>query len=176
MLHGAGGESRHGLVLLQALADQAGLVLLAPDSRGPTWDVILGGYGPDVAFLDEALGAVFRRCAVDASHVAIGGFSDGASYALSLGLANGDLFTHVLAFSPGFMAPPAQRGEPRLFISHGTEDAVLPIDRCSRRLVPRLQDAGYDVVCEEFEGPHTVPAQVARTALDWFLHNGAERT
>jgi phospholipase/carboxylesterase len=28
-----------------------------------------------------------------------------ASYALSLGIANGNLFSHVLAFSPGFLAP-----------------------------------------------------------------------
>jgi predicted esterase len=34
--------------------------------------------------------------------LAVSGFSDGASYALSIGPANGDLFTHVMAFSPGF--------------------------------------------------------------------------
>ena len=38
------------------------------------------------------------------------GFSDGASYALSLGAANGDLFTHIAAFSPGFMRPPVSVG------------------------------------------------------------------
>ena len=32
--------------------------------------------------------------------------SDGASYALSLGLGNPQLFTHLVAFSPGFMRPP----------------------------------------------------------------------
>lgn len=41
--------------------------------------------------------------AIDPAHVAIGGFSDGASCALSLGLVNGDLFTHVMAFSPGLV-------------------------------------------------------------------------
>jgi predicted esterase len=83
--------------------------------------------------------------AIDPARVAIGGFSDGASYALSLGLTNGDLFSHVLAFSPGFMAPAGQEGSPRIFVSHGTRDAVLPIDRCSRRIVPTLRRAGYDV-------------------------------
>lgn len=34
------------------------------------------------------------------------GFSDGASYALSLGLPNGNLFSHIVAFSPGFMRAP----------------------------------------------------------------------
>jgi len=37
------------------------------------------------------------------------GFSDGASYALSVGITNGDLFTHVIAFSPGFVAPARQQ-------------------------------------------------------------------
>jgi phospholipase/carboxylesterase len=35
--------------------------------------------------------------------VALGGFSDGASYALSLDLTNGDLFASLIAFSPGFI-------------------------------------------------------------------------
>jgi phospholipase/carboxylesterase len=64
------------------------------------------------------------------------GFSDGASYALSLGLTNGDLFRHVIAFSPGFMAPAARRGEPPVFVSHITRDGVLPIGVTSHRIVP----------------------------------------
>ena len=58
----------------------------------------------------------------------------GASYALSVGLTNGDLFSDILAFSPGFMAPAVRHGAPNIFISHGTQDTVLPIDRCSRRI------------------------------------------
>lgn len=168
MLHGAGGNGHNAIRLVQAMADEMGMLVLAPDSRGRTWDIILGAYGPDVEFVNQALEAAFQRCAVDVGRVAVGGFSDGASYALSLGIANGDLFTHVLAFSPGFMAPPAQRGAPRVYISHGTEDTVLPIHACSRRLVPRLQQAGYALRYREFEGPHTVPANVAREAIAWF--------
>jgi phospholipase/carboxylesterase len=169
MLHGAGGSAEHGLSLLRPHADAAGLVLLAPASRRETWDVILGRYGPDVAFIDQALARTFRRCAVDAARVAVGGFSDGASYALSLGITNGDLFTHVIALSPGFMAPQLQHGSPRIYISHGTRDQVLPIEVCSRRLVPQLQRAGYDVRYHEFEGRHTVPPEIAREATSWFI-------
>ena len=169
MLHGAGGNGNNAFGMARPLADAHGLVLLAPDSRGRTWDIILGAFGPDVAFLDRALSATFDRCAVDAGRVAIGGFSDGASYALSLGVANGELFTHVLAFSPGFIAPPGQQGAPRIYVSHGTEDRVLPIDVCSRRVVPRLQAAGYDIVYHEFPGPHTVPEEIAHAAVVWFL-------
>ena len=167
MLHGAGGAAWGGLDPFLPLADAAGLILLAPDSRGRTWDVILGGYGPDVAFIDRALAEAFRRCAVDPARMAVEGFSDGASYALSLGITNGDLFTRLVAFSPGFMAPAERRGAPRVFVSHGTRDGVLPIDRSSRRTVPELQRAGYDVHYREFDGGHTVPPEIAREAADW---------
>ncbi len=169
MLHGAGGTARHGLGLLQELADSAGLLLLAPWSRRQTWDVIFGSYGPDVAYMDRALEHTFERYAVDPARVAIGGFSDGASYALSVGITNGDLFTHVIGFSPGFMVPGEQHELPRLYISHGTRDEVLPIDACSRRIVPRVKRAGYDVLYHEFDGPHTVPSDIAREAVDWFI-------
>ena len=169
MLHGAGGEGRRTVNALLPLADAWGLILLAPDSRGRTWDVLLGGYGPDIAFIDAALAQTFARYAVDPAHIAAEGFSDGASYALSIGIANGDLFTHVLAFSPGFIAPPGQAGAPRLFISHGTRDRVLPIDYCSRRFIPALRRAGYDVLYQEFDGPHTTPPEIAQQAIAWFV-------
>ncbi len=173
MLHGAGGDARDIFPVLQPLVGELGFILLAPDSRGRTWDLLLGGYGPDVAFLDRALARTFERYAVDPARIAIAGFSDGASYALSIGLANGDLFTHVLAFSPGFMAPAVQLGAPRLFISHGTRDGVLPISVCSRRIVPRVRRAGYAVRYEEFDGGHTVPPHVARTAVEWLTSDTA---
>jgi len=173
MLHGAGGTGRSVLGLVRALADELGFLVLAPDSRQQTWDVIVNRYGPDVAFIDRALAEVFARCAVDAERVAVGGFSDGASYALSLGVMNGDLFSHVVAYSPGFLAPLSQQGAPRIYVSHGVADRVLPIEACSRRVVPRLQAAGYEVLYREFEGPHAVPFHVAREGVEWFLGQGS---
>lgn len=172
-LHGAGGDARAGLYPLHDLVDETGLILLAPGSRGRTWDVLLGGFGPDVAFIEAALNLAFARCAVDPDRIAVAGFSDGASYALSLGLTNGDLFRTVLAFSPGFMAPADERGEPRIFVSHGTRDDVLAIDVTSRRVAPRLRRAGYDVRYREFDGGHSVPAEIARDAVDWWLGDAA---
>lgn len=168
-LHGAGGAAASGLYPLRDLADEFGLILLSPASRGRTWDVILGGFGPDIAFIDRALAVTLSRCAIDPMHVAVAGFSDGASYALSIGITNGDLFPSVMAFSPGFAAPGGQSGVPRFFVSHGSQDEVLPIDRTSRRVVPQLRDAGYEVHYREFAGPHTVPPAIAREGVSWFL-------
>ncbi|HET8906687.1 MAG TPA: phospholipase [Ktedonobacterales bacterium] len=168
LLHGAGGAARGGLDPLLPLADAAGMLLLAPNSRLLTWDIIMGGYGPDVAFIERALAHVFARFVVDATHLAIGGFSDGASYALSLGPTNGDLFTHIIAFSPGFKIRRELRGSPKVFISHGIHDAILPIDRCSRRIVRELRAAGDEIDYREFDGPHTVPPEIASAAVEWF--------
>lgn len=167
MLHGAGGNADHGIGLLQNLADEAGIVLLAPKSAQATWDVIADEYGADVEFIDRALNEIFERYAIDKSRLAVGGFSDGASYALSLGVINGELFSHVIAFSPGFMAPTGQSGKPRFYISHGTNDRVLPIERCSRKLVPQLKRAGYDVIYREFDGPHTISTDIAQESVRW---------
>ena len=167
LLHGAGGEAAGGLSLLLPLADTDQVLLAAPSSRGSTWDGIRSGYGPDVEVINRALARIFELVSVDPHRIAIGGFSDGASYALGLGLANGDLFSKVIAFSPGFLPPGPRVGKPAIFVSHGDEDRVLPIDRTSRRLVPALEKDGYDVSYREFKGPHTVPVGIAREAIDW---------
>jgi phospholipase/carboxylesterase len=169
LLHGAGGAARQTVPLLQGLADKAGMILLVPDSRGATWDLIEGGYGADVSFIDRALAQTFSRYNIDAGRVACAGFSDGASYALSLGVMNGDLFTHALAFSPGFMAPASLHGSPSIYISHGTRDRVLPVDLCSRRIVAQLKSAGYRHEYREFDGGHMVPRELAAEAVEWFL-------
>ena len=166
-LHGAGGDAEAGLGVLGGLADEHGLVVLAPASRGSTWDAVTGGSGADAALLDRALTRVFAAVPVDPGRVVVAGFSDGASYALGLGLANGDLFGRVVAFSPGFVPGSAREGRPAVFVSHGEADDVLPVERTSRRIVPALRDDGYDVTYREFPGGHAVPPEVAREAVGW---------
>jgi phospholipase/carboxylesterase len=166
-LHGATQSGEGMLRRIGPAADRAGVVVVAPDSRGTTWDAVRGGFGEDVEFLDRTLTHVFTHLEVDPARMAIGGFSDGASYALSLGLGNGDLFPRVVACSPGFVISAAPHGHPRFFISHGTSDQILPIDRCSRVIVPRLRSMGYDVTFREFDGRHEVPPDVASEATRW---------
>jgi predicted esterase len=166
-LHGASGNGAGQLRRIGPPADQAGVAVLLPDSRNGTWDAIRGGFGEDVEFLNRALAFVFERLDVDPARLAIGGFSDGASYALSLGLINGDLFPRVVAGSPGFVVSGSPNGRPRFFISHGTADQVLPIERCSRVIVPRLTSLGYDVTYREFEGRHELPPDIAADSMRW---------
>jgi phospholipase/carboxylesterase len=168
MLHGAAGEPAHGLSLLQPYADKKNIILIAPASRKGTWDIIDGdAFGPDVLFINHVLELAFTRFLIDPARTAIGGFSDGASYALSIGLTNGDLFTHVIAFSPGFFHCEQTQGQPAVFISHGVHDRVLPVDPCSRRIVPRLQAQGYELVYQEFDGDHQIPPNISLSAAGW---------
>lgn len=169
LLHGAGRRSNEWSDgPLGAVADDLGIVLAGYNSDGVTWDLLdRGGFGPDVRSLDEILSYVFARCRIDASRLALGGFSDGASYALSLGLANGDFFTHLLAFSPGLIQAPGTRGKPRIHITHGRSDGILPFENTESILVPRLIEAGYDVTFAPFDGPHTVTIPVCRGAFEW---------
>src|SRR5262249_45622828 len=166
-LHGATQSGAGRMRRIGPAADQAGVAVLAPDSRGTTWDAIRERFGDDVTFLNRALAHVFERLAVDPARVAIGGFSDGASYALSLGLANGNLFPRILAFSPGFVLSTAPEGRPKVFVSHGTADQILPIDQCSRVIVPRLRGMGYEVRFREFDGRHEMPPDVVHEGLQW---------
>lgn len=168
MLHGAGQSAEDMLDYLEGTHVATGFAVLAPNSRTRTWDAIGGdAFGVDVEFLNRALKRVFETTAIDPARISIGGFSDGASYAISLGLINGDLFHSVVAFSPGFVVSGAAYGEPRIFISHGTHDHILPIDRCGRRIAVSLTARGYDVTFREFDGNHEIPVDVAQEGLRW---------
>ena len=90
--HGAGGAAQQGIKRLSSFADEFGFLLLSPASQGDTWDAIQDGFGRDARMIDEALTSTFDSLRVDTTESAVSGFSDGASYALGLGLANGDLF------------------------------------------------------------------------------------
>jgi phospholipase/carboxylesterase len=167
LLHGAGGAGANILRRLQSFTDEAGIAVLSPDSRRSTWDAIGGRFGEDVPFIDRALSTAFDSVSVDPARLAIGGFSDGATYAISVALQNGDLFRRVVAYSPGFFVPGELHGKPAFFISHGTADEILPIDRCSRVIVPALEKVGYDVTFRQFDGGHEIPPAIARAGMQW---------
>ncbi len=65
LLHGAGGHARHGLELMQHLANHFNLVLLAPASNSHTWDVIAEGeydLEPVMNYIAPALRVKKRGC------------------------------------------------------------------------------------------------------------------
>jgi predicted esterase len=160
-LHGANRGVESFVEAFRPLCDTAGVMLLAPYAYGQTWDAIHGAFDVDVAALDAVLTWAFATVNVDPARLTLSGFSDGATYGLSLGRANGDLFTRLVGFSPGYLLNVEERSRPPIVISHGDQDAVLPFANTRDSIVPTLRSHGYTVEFIPFAGPHAVPLSVA---------------
>jgi phospholipase/carboxylesterase len=179
LLHKAGGSASEwfaGGGSYASYADKGRFIILAPESPGPSWGTGPKSWSYDYLAINRALEEAFARCAIDRNRLAIAGFSDGASYALSLGLANGDVFSDIIAFSPGFIVRAHARGRlgknnevqiPLVYIAHGTADNVLPIASTSRIFVSSLRKNGYNVEFQEFSGGHHLSRQVVDQAMAW---------
>ena len=184
LLHGSGGTAASLLKRFNREAERHGIALLGVKSRDGTWDMIAtrtsgrtgrsGDFASDAPRIEAALGRSLERVRVDPARIGIGGFSDGASYALSVGTANPQLFSSVLAFSPGMAelrAPHESRrtnGPQRIFVSHGRGDPILSYSYTARRIVPPLRRLGV-VTFRAFDGSHEIPADIGAEALSFFL-------
>jgi predicted esterase len=194
LLHGARGKGGPMVVRFMEEADRRGIVLLAPSARGRTWDTLLNfnpyygkfaplnvippnnppmSYDDDVARVDEAIALLLRYVPVDPDRVGLLGFSDGASYALALGLQNPQLFKSVIALAPGIAKPSWNKGPQRVLVAHGTRDRVLPFIHTQREIVPDLKRNGHDVTFRRFVGGHDITDDIAARALDFFLEGKA---
>jgi phospholipase/carboxylesterase len=169
VLHGAGGTPESALDAFRAGWDEPDLVLVAPQSKGDTWSVLRSEVDEDLETVNLALAQAYERCRIDRTRIGVGGFSDGATYALTLAVSNGDLFPAAIAFSPGGVLGGEQRGAPRIWISHGTADGVLPIATTGDAVAARLREAGYEVEYRRFAGGHEVTDELSAAAVRWFL-------
>ncbi len=188
LLHGAGQSARGFLDGLRGEAERCDCMLLSVQSEGATWDTVglvarAGAgrvtpdklYGNDVGRVERALGAALNAPDADGQSVILVGFSDGASYALSLGLANPRIFRGVVAIAPGFhLEPAAIDPKQRLFVAHSPEDRILPFERTRNATVAPLKRAGFDVRFRPFAGGHRVDRKVLAEGVDFVL--GREAT
>ena len=181
VFHGAGGRASDVLDSYRGDADSRGFVLVMPQAKGATWDMIenlqsrLGvemnvqpRYGRDLKALDLALADLFARVAVDPARVGIMGFSDGATYAISVGTANPQLFHIVIAYSPGPAFPTRFDATQRIFISHAEEDPILPYST-TRGMVAKMRVKKMPIMFESFHGGHEVPKAIHAKAVDYFM-------
>ena len=152
------------------LAEEFGVIILAPESRDVTWGQSIPGFDTDARYLGMAFRWVSEVLTIDKTRVALGGVSDGANYALNMGLAYGDTFNHLMIFSSGILAPFRKEGKTKIFLAHGTKDTQMPIDRTGRRFAAQLKDEGYDLLYREYEGGHGAPIEVVRESFDWLVN------
>ena len=175
VLHGAG---RQDELLVKACRDEPEgrqALFLIPRSVEPTWDLIAGGGRHDLDFLEYAFDLIYRRYPVDHFRQALLGYSDGASYALSVGLSNPRLFRAVMCWAAGFatldstfVTPDDPR--PEVLLEYGTHDPVFSFEQIAVPMRTALQAAGYRVEFRADErGRHWPSGDFQREALDWFF-------
>lgn len=174
VLHGAG---RQDELLCKGYRDEAAArdtLFLIPRSTDVTWDLLTGANRPDLDFLEQTYAGIYARLPVDPERRALIGYSDGASYALALGLSNPRHFSAVMGWAAGFVAIDTRLigpddPKPRILLEHGTHDVVFPFEQVCRPNVELLRQRGYEVDLRIDEGGIHWPSRAFQTtALDWF--------
>jgi phospholipase/carboxylesterase len=173
-LHGGSGHGRDFLWSWLREARARGALVLSPTAQDRTWS-IMGGEDIDAPRLAIAVEEIATTYRVDRSRVLLTGMSDGATYALLAGFAEGMPFTH-LAPACGVLHPvllarggiTAARGRP-IYLVHGALDWMFPIET-ARMGRQALETAGARVVYREIEDlSHTYPRDENPRILDWLL-------
>ena len=173
--HGAG---RQDELLVRAYRDEPArrdALFFIPRSTRPTRDLIVGQDRPDLDFLEQAYGEIYGRFRIDHGRQALIGYSDGASYALAVGLSNPKMFSAVMGWAAGFVvfdsaaiAPTDPR--PRVLLEHGTHDPVFPFEEIAVRNCAILRRLGYEVELRVDQGGIHWPSRTFQgAALDWYF-------
>lgn len=176
VLHGYGGEARTNAEKFRRAAAGSGAILAAPNALRPG----PGGRGFSWTFRDEAEWWVLRvvervaaKHRIDPQRVILAGFSQGASAALTVGLAHPDRFAGLLAIAGHYDAhlmPPPPEGGPRVYLLAGARDPAVQTFREAR---VNLEAAGLDVRLRVIAGlghayPQRSEAELAE-ALEFLL-------
>lgn len=186
LLHGAGRDRLNMIQRFEAEADKRGIVLLAPTSKGVTWDAITIATTPttfdsplqlkqghrfsrsrDSDRVEAAIANLAKIIPVDRAHTVLAGFSDGATFALAMGLERSHQFEAVIAWSPGIAieSEGVARGR-RVLVSHGRQDPLLHFEVTCGEIVPLLRSEGANVTFLSFDGVHEVPQAEKDAFLD----------
>ena len=175
VLHGAGRQNEMLVKACRGEPDRRQAFFLVPRSVDPTWDLIVGGERKDLGFLEFAYDLIYRRYPIAADRQVLIGYSDGASYALSLALSNPRLFEAALCWAAGFVVLDRDNvaeddPKPRVYLEYGTHDELFAFDRVALPMKETLEQAGYGVEFSVDEGGRHWPSGTFQAeALDWYF-------
>jgi len=175
VLHGAGRQNEMLVKACRDEPDRRNAFFLVPRSVEPTWDLIVGGERSDLDFLEYAYDLIYRRYPIDEERQVLIGYSDGASYALSVAVSNPRIFEAALCWAAGFVmfdgtgVSPEDR-KPEIYLEYGTHDELFPFERIALPMKENLTRAGYPVEFSVDEGGRHWPSgSFQPEALDWYF-------
>jgi phospholipase/carboxylesterase len=188
-LHGWG-ASAHDLIGLAPVVNGGEALVLSP--QGPVVIRIPGGpvgYGwyplgegvqdspgevtqaseAVLAFLEEAQ----QRYPIDPRKIVLLGFSQGGALAFELALRDASRFAGLAALSSWLPEQLAARLQPEsahqnlpVLVVHGTEDAMVPVDR-ARESRQRVTALGVALTYREYPMGHEISAEALRDIVTW---------
>lgn len=178
--HGTGGKGSLAILRLQALAEQEGFIVLAPDSVsvsgvwmvGPHPGETTADYRHVMACVREVLAAAGVR--VDPGRVLAAGFSVGGSGAAYL--ATHEAVFTALAVLHGHVVPGAMGPRrPQTWVSAGERDRVRTVEYM-RSVAEHLRQEGFPrVELRVFRADHTLQEEELAALVAWWLGRPAER-
>jgi phospholipase/carboxylesterase len=195
--HGRGANERDLLPLADALDPARRLHVVSPRAPlelpgfpGYHWYVVPRVGYPDAETFAAAFESLARfhdqlwtRTGIAPTRTVLGGFSMGSAMSYALGLPGvRPAPAGILAFS-GFV-PEVEGWEPdlagrrdlRVFIAHGRNDPVIPVE-LGRRARERLEGGGLEVEYHESELGHQIDLGHIAAAISWLeetLHLGED--
>ena len=168
MLHGFMG-SGDGFARHVPAAEEFGVMMIAPESRGMTWGRSIPGFDADVRYL----GPAYRRVA---NLVDIDTDARGTRRRLRrrrLRAVDGPgLRQHFQSHDHAHRRPDdpfRQQGKPRMFFAHGVDDMQIPIDETARKYRAAAEGRRLRRHVSRVSGGHRVPPTEIREAFKWFV-------
>ena len=180
VFHGAGRQDEMLVKACRREPEARQAFFFIPRSVAPTWDLIAGGEGEDLAFLEHAWDLIYRRYPIDPERQSVIGYSDGASYALSLALSSPGFFDAALCWAAGFVvmdrrAVGEESRRTRMYLEYGTHDELFGFKEVALPMRERLETAGYAVEFSVDEGGRHWPSgDFQSQALDWYFQSRSE--
>jgi phospholipase/carboxylesterase len=174
LLHGRGGSTSQSSKLVQRLRDaglpaDVSIVLIEgpfPTLFGRAWGDDENEQATSRARVRVRLAELLGAHGPIPTRVVLAGFSQGAGVAGDVAVEEPRVGA-LASFSPcGFWlrGQLPKRAHLRVLLAHGNRDAVCPVSE-SRSLAAMLKDAQVPVQYLEFDGEHTVPAEVIRALV-----------
>lgn len=183
LLHGRGSDEED-LLGIAPMLDQRFLVISvrAPyqfPNGGFTWYDLEQGGPPDLSMFNESyrklsvfLDDVIAGYPIDPSRVILFGFSMGTVMSFALGLTRPEKIRAVAANSGYLPEVPSltyrwqELARTEFFITHGTEDPIIPI-ALARRARELLATSNASVTYKEYPMPHTLGDRALADVLAW---------